>query len=178
MSKPMFFFAGVYENVHDAEADYAAIKALHSADVIGSYDAVVVSRNADGSVKVHKTEKPTQHGGWIGLAAGAAVAVAAPVAMPAMVAAGGAGLGAWIGHVARGIPRRDIRELGETLQEGTAALIVVGINKDAARVQKAAEKASKFTTKRVEGDYAQAEQDALATMVAMHDGETTVRAAS
>jgi uncharacterized membrane protein len=176
MSKPMFFFAGVYEDVHDAEADYAAIRALHAADIIGSYDAAIVSHTEDGDVKIHKAEKPTQHGGWIGLAAGAAVAVAAPVAMPAIVAAGGAGLGAWIGHVSRGIPRRDVREIGETLQEGTAALIVIGINKDAARVQKAAERASRFTTKRVEGDYSQAEDDALSTMA--DSKETKVEAAS
>jgi uncharacterized membrane protein len=166
MNKPMFFYAGVYEDLQSAEADYDAIKALHSADIIGSYDAAVVSHQPDGTVKVRKTEKPTQHGGWLGLAAGAAIAVAAPVAMPTLVAAGGAGLGAWIGHVARGISRRDVRELGETLDQGTAALIVIGINKDADRVQKAAAKARKFTTKRVEGDYEEAEHEALATMVA------------
>lgn len=164
MSKPMFFYAGVYEDLQSAEADYAAIKALHSADLIGTYDAAVISRKSDGTVRVQKTEKPTQHGGWIGLAAGAALAVAAPVAMPALVAAGGAGLGAWIGHVARGISREDMKEIGETLEEGSAALIVVGVDKDAERVQKAAEKAAKFTTKRVEGDYEEAEREAVATM--------------
>lgn len=164
MSKPMFFFAGVYQDVQSAEADYAAIKALHSADIIGSYDSAVISRKPDGTVKVDKTEKPTQHGGWIGLAAGAALAVAAPVAMPALVAAGGAGLGAWIGHVARGMNRDDLKEIGQTLDEGTAVLIVVGVDKDAQRVEKAAEKAAKFTTKKVEGDYEDAERDALDTI--------------
>jgi uncharacterized membrane protein len=166
MNRPMFCYAGVYEDVAGAEADYAAVGALHSAEMIGSYDAAVVSRLADGKVTVHKTEKPTQHGGWAGLAAGAAIAVAAPVALPALVALGGAGLGAWIAHVARGISRRDIREIGDTLDQGTAALIVVGINRDADRVQKAASQATKFTTKRVEGDYEEAENEALATIVA------------
>jgi uncharacterized membrane protein len=164
MNRPMFCYAGVYDDVQSAEADYAAVRALHSAGMIGSYDAAVVSRLADGKVIVHKTEKPTQHGGWAGLAAGAALAVAAPVALPALVAAGGAGLGAWIGHVARGISRRDVHEIGDTLDRGTATLIVVGINKDALRVQKAAAKATTFTTKRVEGDYEEAEHEAaLAT---------------
>jgi uncharacterized membrane protein len=166
-NKPMFFFAAVYDDAADAEYDYMAVKALHSANVIGSYDAVIVHKDETGRVRVTKTEKPTQHGGWVGLAAGAAVAVAAPVAMPALVAAGGAGLGAWIGHVARGMSRRDARELGETLENGTTVLIVVGVNKDADRVQKAAKKAKRFTTKRVEGDYEEAEQDAAETMVAV-----------
>lgn len=168
MSKPMFFYAGVYEDLQSAEADYAAIKALHSAGLIGSYDSAIVSRKADGTVRVQKTEKPTQHGGWVGLAAGAAIALAAPVAMPALVAAGGAGLGAWVGHVARGMNRDDLKEIGQTLEEGTAALIVVGVDKDAERVEKAAEKATKFTTKQVEGDYEEAERDALET-IGSHD---------
>jgi uncharacterized membrane protein len=165
MSKPMFCFAGVYDSIESAEGDYAAVKALHSADIISSYDAAVISRGADGSIKLLKTEKPTQHGGWAGLAAGAAVAVVAPVAMPAVVAASGAGLGAWVGHLARGMSRRDVREIGETLKDGSAALIVVGINKDADRVQKATTKALKYTTKRVDGDHEQAVEDARATMV-------------
>jgi uncharacterized membrane protein len=164
-NKPMFFFAAVYEDVADAEEDYAAVKALHAADIIGSYDAAIVRKGQDGTVRVTKTEKPTQHGGWLGLAAGAALAVAAPVAMPAAVAAGGAGLGAWIGHMARGLSRRDARALGETLADGSAALIVVGINKDADRVQKAITKAERYMTKRVDGDYEEAENDARATLV-------------
>src|SRR5206468_383476 len=83
-NKPMFLFAGVYENAADAEADYSAIKDLHSAGIIGSYDSAIIEKQRDGEVEVTKTEKPTQHGGWIGLAAGAAVTVAAPVAMPAL----------------------------------------------------------------------------------------------
>jgi uncharacterized membrane protein len=164
-SKPMFVFAGVYEDMADAEDDYAAVKDLHASDIIGSYDAAIVTHERDGKVKVHKTEKPTQHGGWLGLAAGAAIAIAAPVAMPGIVAAGGAGLGAWIGHLARGLSRHDVRELGQTLEEGTTALIVIGVNKDADRVQKAAARAAKRMTKRIEGDYEEAEQEAITTMV-------------
>jgi uncharacterized membrane protein len=162
--KPMFFFAGVYGDLADAEADYAAVEALHSGGMIGSYDSAIISKGEDGKVKVDKTEKPTQHGGWVGLAAGAAVAVCAPVAMPVVVAAGGAGLGAWIGHLARGMSRRDAKEIGEMLDEGTAALIVIGIDKDAERVQKVIAKATKTATKQVSGDHEEAEQEALAVM--------------
>ena len=62
MAKPMFFYAGVYDSVHDADADYEAIKALHAGDAIGSYDSAIISKQADGKVKVTKTEKPTHHG--------------------------------------------------------------------------------------------------------------------
>jgi uncharacterized membrane protein len=162
--KPMFFFAGVYNDVADAEADYDAVKALHAGDMIGSYDAAIISKDENGKVKVDKTEKPTQHGGWTGLAAGAAVAVAAPVAMPVLVAAGGAGLGAWIGHLARGMNRKDVKEIGEMLDEGTAALIVIGIDKDAQRVEKTIAKATKYATKQISADADEAESEAIAVM--------------
>ncbi len=162
--KPMFLFAGVYDDLAEAEADYAEVKALHSGGLIGSYDSAIITKDADGKVKVTKTEKPTQHGGWVGLAAGAAVAVIFPVALPVAVAAGGAGLGAWIGHLAHGTSREDAKEIGELLNEGSAALIVIGVDKDAQRIEKAAAKASRHTLKRVEGDSEEAEQEALATM--------------
>ena len=162
--KPMFFFAGVYNDVSDAEADYEAIKALHAGDMIGSYDSAIISKDENGKVKVDKTEKPTQHGGWAGLAAGAAVAVAAPVALPVLVAAGGAGLGAWIGHLARGMSRKDAKEIGEMLDEGSAALIVIGVDKDAQRVEKTISKATKYATKRIDADPDEAESEALAVM--------------
>lgn len=162
--KPMFFFAGVYDDLADAEADYDAVKALHAGDMIGSYDSAVISKDENGKVKVDKTEKPTQHGGWAGLAAGAAIAVAAPVALPVLVAAGGAGLGAWIGHLARGMNRSDAKEIGEMLDEGTAALIVIGVDKDAERVEKTIARATRYATKRIDADADEAESEAIAVM--------------
>src|SRR4029450_3830291 len=38
----------------------------------------------------------------------------------------GAGTGALIGHLEGGIPRSDLDEIGQTLQEGEAALVVIG----------------------------------------------------
>ncbi len=162
--KPMFLFAGVYDTLAEAEDDYADVKALHSAHVIGSYDSAIITKDDSGKVKVTKTEKPTQHGGWAGLAAGAAVAVLFPVSMPIAVAAGGAGLGAWIGHLAHGTSRSDAKEIGEMLDEGSAALIVIGVDKDAERIEKATAKASRRAIKRMECDPEEAEQEALATM--------------
>jgi len=45
-------------------------------------------------------------------------------------------------------------------------LIVIGVNKDADRVQNAAARASRRTTKRIDGDHEEAEREAMATMVA------------
>jgi uncharacterized membrane protein len=123
---PVFLYAGDYENLDDAKADLEALKELHREHVVGTFDAAVITRTEDGKVKiVDKTEKPTQHGGWAGLAVGAAIGVIFP---PSILVSGlvGAGAGALIGHLHGGMSRSDLKEVGEMLDESEAALIVVG----------------------------------------------------
>jgi uncharacterized membrane protein len=122
----MFMYAGEYESVDEAKADLKALKELHREDLVGTYDAAVLTKNEKGKVKiVDKTEKPTQHGGWAGLAVGAAVGLIFP---PSILVSGaiGAGAGALIGHLRGGMSDSDLKEVGEMLDESEAALIVVG----------------------------------------------------
>ena len=109
-------YAGEYESVDDAKADLEALKELHREHFVGTYDAAVVTKNEEGKVEVvDKIEKPTEHGGWAGLAVGAALGLIFP---PSLLASGlaGAGAGALIGHLRGGMSelrpqggRRDAR---------------------------------------------------------------------
>ena len=168
MAKPMFFYTGIYDNVADADADYEAIKSLHRGKAIGSYDSAIVVHTPDGDVKVTKTEKPTQKGAWVGLAAGAGAAVVFPFLLPAVSYAGmagaGAGLGAWFGHLAHGTSRGDAKDIGALLEPGKAALIVIGIDKDAEQIERALTRAEQHVLKRDVGDWDEAEQEALAAI--------------
>jgi len=140
---PMFMYAGEYESVDDAKADLRALKELHREDLVGTYDAAVITKNEKGKVKiVDKTEKPTQHGGWAGLAAGAAIGLLFP---PSILVSGlvGAGAGALIGHLRGGMSNSDLKEIGEMLDESEAALIVVG----EATVERAVEEQTKRAKK-------------------------------
>ncbi len=56
-NKEVFVFIGPYDNLKDAQLDYAAVKELHRQGVIGTYDAAVVDKDAQGEVHVHKDEK-------------------------------------------------------------------------------------------------------------------------
>jgi hypothetical protein len=51
---------------------------LHAAGAIGTFDSAVIRKEADGKVRVTKTEKPTQHGAWTGAAVGALVGIPRP----------------------------------------------------------------------------------------------------
>ena len=80
------------------------------------------------------------------------------------MAAAGAGLGAWMGHLAHGTDREDAREIGALLDDGDAALIVVGIDKDASRIEDAVVRSRRHVTKRITGDFDEAEREALAAI--------------
>src|SRR3954454_19288525 len=139
----MFMYAGEYDDVDDAKADLGALKELHREDLVGTYDAAIITKNEKGKVKiVDKTEKPTQHGGWAGLAVGAAVGLIFP---PSILVSGlvGAGAGALIGHLRGGMSDSDLKEVGEMLDGSEAALIVVG----EATVERAVEDATKRAKK-------------------------------
>ena len=149
---PMFLYAGEYDSVEDAKADLEAIKELHREDVVGTYDAAVLTKNEEGKVEiVDKTEKPTQHGGWAGLAVGAAVGLIFP---PSILVSGlvGAGAGALIGHLRGGMSDSDLKEVGEILDESEAALIVVGEATIERAVEEATERAKKAMKKEVRAD--------------------------
>jgi uncharacterized membrane protein len=147
----VFVFEGAYRNVEDAQFDYNLVKELHVRGAIDTYDAAVVNKDRDGTVHVSKHEKPTQKGAWTGALAGAVVGVLFPPSIIGMAAAGGA-MGGLIGHVWSGMSRSDLKELGDVLDSGTAALVVVGKSSLADKLAKATAKAQKTIEKKMETD--------------------------
>src|SRR5215217_3288600 len=149
---PMFLYAGEYDSVDDAKADLEVLKELHREDLVGTYDAAVLTKNEEGKVEiVDKTEKPTQHGGWAGLAVGAAIGVIFP---PSILVSGlvGAGAGALIGHLRGGMSNSDLKEVGEMLDDSEAALIVVGEETIERAVEEATKRAKKQMKKEVRAE--------------------------
>ena len=122
---------------------------------------------ADAAITDNVADAEADYEG-IGLAAGAGAAVVFPFLLPAVsyagMAAGGAGLGAWFGHLAHGTSRREAKDIGAMLAPGKAALIVVGIDKDAEQIERALTRAEQHVLKRDVGDWDDAEQEALAAM--------------
>src|SRR5215213_7319649 len=148
----MFLYAGEYESVEEAKADLEVLKELHREHVVGTYDAAVLTKNEEGKVEiVDKIEKPTQHGGWAGLAVGAAIGLIFP---PSILVGGllGAGTGALIGHLQGGRSSPDVKEVGEMLDESEAALIVVGEATIERGVDEATERAKRELKKEIRAD--------------------------
>ena len=166
----LFVYCGVYGDAQDALSDYELVKELHTeANLIDSYDAAVIERNHEGKVKiVKKHETPTRVGGvlggGVGLATGLVIALfpAAAIGGGLLLGTTGAGalLGALAGHAAAGMSRSDLKDLGESLDEGEAGLVVVAVSDMDAKVRSAMKRAHKIEEKQLKADQKKLEADA------------------
>jgi uncharacterized membrane protein len=95
-------------------------------------------------------------GGGVGLATGLVIALfpAAAIGTGLLVGttAGGALLGSLAGHAAAGMSRKDLKEAGEQLDEGTAGLVVVAVADMQSKIEHAMKKARKVEEKQLKAD--------------------------
>jgi uncharacterized membrane protein len=145
----VFIYIGTYPSGAAARDDYNLVKDLHLAGVVGTYDAAVITKDDAGKVHVNKDEMATRHGAWGGAAVGAVVGILFP---PAIIGSAivGAAVGGVGGHLWRGMSRADVKELGEIIDDGQAALIIVGENKLAEAVDNAGLKAERHAVKELD----------------------------
>jgi uncharacterized membrane protein len=146
-----FVLVATYPNEEAARDDYQAVKDAHAAGLVGSYDAAVVTKDANGKIHENKHETATRHGAWWGVAAGAAVGVIFPPSVLAAAAAGGV-IGGISGHLAKGMSRTDAKALGDFIDPGEAGLVVVGESKVEDAIMKAVTRAEKQTAKELSVD--------------------------
>jgi uncharacterized membrane protein len=149
--RPLFIYAATYATVVDASADYEALIELHHAHLVGTYDVALITKDEQGKVHVQKHEKPTQHGAWTGIAVGALAGVLFPPSIIGSAAVGGLA-GGVIGHLARGMSRGDMKELGELVDTGQAALVIVGESRVGEQLDKALTRALQTIEKQTEAD--------------------------
>jgi uncharacterized membrane protein len=116
---------GIYDRLETAEQDYADLNKLHHAGLVGAYDAAVVVREADGTVRVADRKKESARGAWTGLGIGALAGLLFPPALIGTALVGGVA-GGLVGKAKEGLSKADAEELGAALREHEVALAVVG----------------------------------------------------
>jgi uncharacterized membrane protein len=149
--RPVFVYAATYADADDAYADYDELLMMHALDLVGTYDVALIERDEVGKVHVKKHEKPTQHGAWGGIAVGALVGIVFPPSVLGAAAVGGlaGGIGA---HLRKGMSRGEAKELGEVLERGQAALIIVGESRVEEQLDKALTRAEHSIEKQIDAD--------------------------
>ncbi len=150
----VFIYIGTYASEIDARSDYDLVKGLHSQGAVGTYDAAVITKSDDGKVHVNKDETSTRHGAWGGAGVGALVGILFP---PSIIGTAivGAAIGGVSGHLWKGMSRADVKEFGDMIDAGEAALVIVGETKIEAYLEKLELKATKRATKELELDKGQ-----------------------
>jgi uncharacterized membrane protein len=146
-----FILVATYPDERAARDDYEVVKEAHARGLVGSYDAAVITKDRSGKVHENKDETSTRHGAWWGVAAGAAVGVLFPPAIIGAAAAGGV-IGGVSGHLAKGMPRSQAKELGDFIDPGQAGLLVVGESKVEQAIARAVTRAEKQTAKELDVD--------------------------
>lgn len=149
-TESIFVYVGTYANENDARSDYDVLKDLHATGTVGTYDAAVVTRDEKGKVHVNKDETATRYGVWAGAVVGALVGILFPPVLIVGTAALGAAVGGVTGHIWRGLSRADVKDLGEIIDAGEAALVVVGEDKLEEAVERSLKRAVKHVAKELE----------------------------
>ncbi len=67
--------------------------------------------------------------------------------------------GGLIGHLSRGISRGELKDLGEELDQGNAAVIVIGESKIEEQLEKAVTRATKLIEKQIDADAEQLKRE-------------------
>ena len=160
---------GGYPDVESAEADYDLVKELHGRSGSWTPTTPQSSTAVRRQVKItRRHQTPTRAGGVLGGGAGLATGLVVALfpfaavggGLLAATSAGGAVLGALAGHAAAGMSRNDLKELGESLDEGQAGLIVVGVTDMEARIEAAMRRSEKMQKKQLKADAEALERDA------------------
>ncbi|HKB36173.1 MAG TPA: DUF1269 domain-containing protein [Gemmataceae bacterium] len=166
--EPVFIYAAKYATPDDVHADYETLLDQHKEDLAETYDGGIITKDDRGKVHVKKHEKRTREAVGGGVAVGAVVAVLFP---PSIIAAeAGAVPGGLIAHIRHGMSRRDMKDLGELLDDGEAGLVVVGkssvreqLDKDLERAQGSVERGiSGLHHKEFEKELKEAEKEGAA----------------
>jgi uncharacterized membrane protein len=158
--------AATYGSLADAKLDLEALKLIKSDGEIRDLTAAIVSRSDKGRLKVHEVTHAGKVAAGIGIMGGAILGALFPPAGIAVLGAaathaavGGVVLGA-AGHFTGGISRKAMKELGEYLDDGEAAIIAVAVDAVDTDVAKALSHAEKKASKRIDkGDYDAALKD-------------------
>ena len=168
--KPYIAVAAQYASEDGAVADFDQIRAHYQETdehQHGSFDAAVISRGTDGEISIVKRDDGgkshgTRTGLSIGLASGLAVALFPAVALGgALLVAGGsgAGIGAIAGHIARKTPSKDLEAISETLDAGSAGIVLVVDPADADEVETLLVDATRVTRKELAVDSEELDED-------------------
>ena len=152
---PVDLYIAAYSDPDAAQEDWDDIKELVRADVITVDGLVLVSRDADGKIKVKDNAHDVGKGAVLGAVGGAIVGLIFPPALVASAAVG-AGIGAGAGAILDHEQKKEIKaDVEDVLPPGSSGIVVLFEERWVEDVEKALAKADKTTAHEVDSDSAE-----------------------
>ena len=121
----MVIFIATYDDKAKADQDYQSLLELHNEGWIGTYDVGVVAKSDKGKLDIVRHTDSTGKGARRGAVIGAVLGVLFPPSLVAGAVAGGL-VGTAVGHSMNDIPRHDLKEIGDMIENGQIAMVVLG----------------------------------------------------
>ena len=124
--KPIQLFVAVYDDEVGAKQSLKDYQAMHREGSIDLIDGAVIVHTAEGKVKLEETADPSGKK-WAkrGAIAGGLAGLIFPPSIIASAAVGGATGGIWGKIRDKGFKDEDLKEIGESLQPGSSAIIAI-----------------------------------------------------
>ena len=137
---PMEVFVAVFDNEGQAAEALKDFRSMQREGSIDLIDGVVVVRSTDGKVSFEETADPNGKK-WAkrGAIAGGVVGLIFPPSIIAGAVLGGAGGGVWGKVRDKGFKDDDLKAVGDSLEPGTSALIVIAEDRMIERLQRGLE---------------------------------------
>jgi hypothetical protein len=151
---PITLAVAKYATREGAVADWKTVLGVKHEGEFDHMAVAVLTKDADGNLQVERHDTTAKHLAWVG----AALVVVAPPAGIAAIA-GGAGVGALVGHFWHNIPKAKIQEASELLDSGESGLIVVAVNRKSTDVKPLLSNAEASTIVETEAGQLDAELD-------------------
>jgi len=149
-----FAIVAVYGDLGSARLDYEAVEELATSHDVHVHDVAIVEHR-DGAVSiVRRDERSAAHGAEGGIIVGALLGILFPPALPGLLvgAAAGAGIGGVIGHLWRGFSRGDLKDLGDAVEDGHTAIVVIGTAAQLDAVESSLARAERVVRKDLDAD--------------------------
>ncbi|RUM70607.1 MAG: hypothetical protein DSZ09_04175 [Sulfurovum sp.] len=155
-------YIGTYSDLSAVNSDYKSVIELRLDNEMSDvFDAAIIKKtNLDNVLIIKKYESPTIEGGLIGGGVGLVAGLLATLfpelavteAMVGEASALSAAVGATAGHIDAGMSRSDLKDIGNSLQEGEYALVVTAMIDVGDRIEAAMSASEQYIQKKLNVD--------------------------
>lgn len=146
-----YAYVAAYRSPERARTDHKVLRRLRSEQGAGALEIALVFKDDDANVHLRKRERETGKGAIAGVGIGALLGILVPFAAIPVTVSVNAAKGGLMSYYRKGMSRADITALGEALDAGEAALVVLSRRDLRETLDRALQGADATVQRRIQG---------------------------